>query len=169
MRPHDLLRVWTSWKAPGEQWGEIRPISARLQARERDIAELIREPRLTAGVKAGSRELQVRNTTHVTAIGNPAPLLMRLMRKKFKLDVVGRTRVEGRGARPSFPKVERSDVELRAVFADRAQMVFRTGEAARSPADPSQRDRVRTGMRAARGLDPVGEEAIMSEAGEGAC
>ena len=169
MRPHDLLRVWTSWKAPGEQWGEIRPIATRLQARERDIAELIREPRLTAGVKAGSRELQVRNTARVAAIGKPAPLLMRLMGKKFKLDVVGRTRVEGREARPSFPKVERSDVELRAAFADRAQMVFRTGDAARSPADPAQRERVKTGMRAARGLDPVELGATGSDAGEGSC
>ena len=156
MRPQDLLRARSDIRIAGEGWGELRPTLSRLHARERDIAELIREPRLTAGVRAGSREVSVRNTTRLAAIGKCAPLLMRLMRKKTTLVRVSMVRESLREGRAAWPKVDRSDMELRAAFADRARAVFS------DPIAPLVRRPSLYGMKAAAGIGPL------AAAGEGA-
>ena len=98
----------------------------------------------------------MRNTTRLAAIGKCAPLLMRLMRKKTTLVRVSLVRESLREGRPAWPKVERSDMELRAAFADRARAVFS------DPIAPLVRRPSLYGMKAAAGIGPL------AAAGEGA-
>ena len=101
----------------------------------------------------------MRNTTRLAAIGKCAPLLMRLMRKKTTLVRVSSVRQSLREGRASWPKMERSDVELRAAFADHARVVFA------EPVAPAVRRPSLYGMKAAVGVGPLAGAG--ASAGEG--
>ena len=160
MRPQDLLRLRTSWVVPGERWCADGALASRLQAR--DI-----EPRKTrtlleacvarrGSVSGGSPTRNVRITVEP---GRPAPLLMRLMRKKTSLEAGARARVVIREAREARPVRERSTAELDAARAERLTVV------AQNPLRGILPVRQVWGMAAARGVK-VEEAVAASKVGE---
>ncbi|HMV67312.1 MAG TPA: hypothetical protein PKA64_10710, partial [Myxococcota bacterium] len=100
MRPQDLLRLRTSRVTPGEGWDAEGVLASRLQARniETRAPRALLEECLTRVVSRAEGS-QLRAVRVAVETERPAPLLMRLMRKKSTLDAVGRTREVVREAR----------------------------------------------------------------------
>ncbi len=73
-----------------------------------------------AGEAVAPRGVETRRVRGVIELGRPAPLLIRLMRKKSTLEGVGRTRVPGRPANEARERGPTVAEEVRGALAERA-------------------------------------------------
>jgi hypothetical protein len=104
----------------GEDLPHTSGLASRMEGRADEPA-----PRVVAGEAVHPRSVETRRPRGVIELGQPAPLLIRLMRRKSTLEATARARVEGRPAlepreRPLSPAAEVSAALSERAPADRS-------------------------------------------------
>jgi hypothetical protein len=110
-RVHDRLK----WAVAGEDLPHASALASRLQGRAEEPA-----PRVVSGEAVSPRGVETRRLQGVIELGRPAPLLIRLMRKKSTLEGVARSRVPGRPANEPRERAPTLAEEVRGALAERA-------------------------------------------------